>query len=44
MQSHVTFELLVGSVTNDVLYIHHGKDAIARGGEVTDQLLALLKG
>ena len=41
MQRHVTIELLVGSVTNDVLYIHHGQDAIALGEELADQVLAL---
>jgi hypothetical protein len=41
MQRHVTIELLTVSITNDVLYIHHGQDAIAHGGELTDQVLAL---
>jgi hypothetical protein len=41
MQRHVTIELLAGSVTNDVLYIHRGQDAITHGGELTDQVLAL---
>jgi hypothetical protein len=26
---------------NDVLYIHHGQDAITDGGELVDQVLAL---
>jgi hypothetical protein len=42
MQRHVTIELLRGSVMNGVLYIHRGQDAIAHGGELTDQVLALL--
>ena len=42
MQWHVTIELLAGSVTNDVLYIHHGQDAIAHGRELADQVLMLL--
>jgi hypothetical protein len=42
MQRHVSIELLVGSITNDVLYIHRGQDAIAHGGELADQVLALL--
>ena len=41
MQRHVTIELLVGSMMNDVLYIHHGQDTIAHGGELADQVLAL---
>ena len=41
MQRHVTIELLAGSVMNDVLYIHHGQDAIAHGGELADQVLVL---
>ena len=41
MQSHVTIELLVGSITNDVLYIHHGQDTIAHGKELADLVLAL---
>jgi hypothetical protein len=36
MQRHMTIELLAGSITNDVLYIHCGQDAIAHGGELTD--------
>jgi hypothetical protein len=32
----------MGSIMNDVLYIHHAQDAIAHGGELTDQVLALL--
>jgi hypothetical protein len=42
MQRHITIELLTRSVTNDVLYIHRGQDAIAHGGELADQVLALL--
>ena len=42
MQRHVTIELLMGSITNDVLYIHRGQDAITHGEELTDQVLALL--
>ena len=42
MKRHVTIELLVGSITNDVLYIHHGQDTIAHGRELADQVLALL--
>ena len=34
-------ELLTGSIMNDVLYIHHGQDTIAHGGELTNQVLAL---
>ena len=41
MQRHVTIELLTGSITNDVLYMHRCQDAIAHGGELTDQVLAL---
>jgi hypothetical protein len=41
MQRNVTIELLVESITNDVLYIHRGQDAIAHDGELTDQVLAL---
>ena len=41
MQRHVTIELLVGSITNDVLYIHRGQNAIAHGGELIDQVLML---
>jgi hypothetical protein len=41
MQRHVTIELLIGSIKNDVLYIHRGQDAIAHGGELADQVLAL---
>ena len=41
MQRHVTIELLMWSITNDVLYIHCGQDAIAYGGELTNQVLAL---
>ena len=41
MQRHVTIKLLAGSVTNDVLYIHRGQDAIAHGEELADQVLAL---
>ena len=41
MQRHVIIELLVGSITNDVLYIHRGQDAIAHGRELVDQVLAL---
>ena len=41
MQRHVTIELLVGSITNDVLYINHGQDTITHGGELVDQVLAL---
>jgi hypothetical protein len=41
MQRHVTIKLLVGSITNDVLYIHHGQDAITHGGELADQVLTL---
>ena len=37
----VKIELLVGSVTNDVLYIQRGQDTIAHGGELADQVLAL---
>jgi hypothetical protein len=32
---------LMGSITNDILYIHHGLDAITHDGELTDQVLAL---
>ena len=32
----ITIELLMGRVTNDVLYIHRGQHAIAHGGELTD--------
>ena len=42
MQRHVTIELLVVSTTNDVLYIQRDQDAIAHGGELVDQVLALL--
>jgi len=42
MQKHVTMELLVGSIMNDVLYIHRGQDTIAHGRELADQVLALL--
>ena len=41
MQRHVTIELLMGSITNDVLYIHRGHDTIAHDGELDDQVLAL---
>ena len=41
MPMHVTIELLVGSITNDVLYIHRDQDAIAHGGELVDQVLVL---
>ena len=41
MQRHVTIELLAGSITNEVLYIHRGKDAITHGGELADQVLTL---
>ena len=44
MQRHVTIELLMGSITNDVLYIHGGQDAIGHGEEVTNHLLTLVKG
>jgi hypothetical protein len=36
MQRHVTIELLMGSATNDVIYIHRGQDAIAHDGELPD--------
>jgi hypothetical protein len=36
MQRHMTIELLVGSVTNDILYIHYGQDTITHGGELAD--------
>ena len=42
MHRHVTIKLLAGSVTSDILYIHRGLDAIAHGGELADQVLALL--
>ena len=42
MLTYVTIELLAGSITNDVLYIHHGQDAIAHGRELVDQVLTLL--
>ena len=41
MQMHVTIELLMGSIANDVLYIHCGQDTIAHGRELVDQVLAL---
>jgi hypothetical protein len=41
MQRNVTIKLLMGSITNDVLYIHRGQNAIAHGGKLTDQVLAL---
>ena len=41
MQRHVTIELLAGSITNNVLYIHRDQDAIAHGGELADQVLML---
>ena len=41
MQRHVTIELLVGSIMNDVLYIHRIQDTIAQGKELTDQVLAM---
>ena len=41
MQRHVTIELLMGSITNEVIYIHRGQDTITHGGELTDQVLAL---
>ena len=42
MQRDVTIEQLIGSVTNDVLFIHRGQDAITHGGEVVDQILMIL--
>ena len=42
MKRHVTIEVLKGSITNDVIYIHHGQDAIAHDRELADQVLALL--
>ena len=41
MQRHVTIEVLMGSIMNDVLYIHRGQDAITHGEELADQVLAL---
>jgi len=41
MRRHLIIELLAGSIMNDVLYIHHGQDAIAYGEELTNQVLAL---
>ena len=41
MQRQVIIKLLTGSITNDVLYIHRGQDAIARDGEVIDQVLTI---
>jgi len=32
----VTIELLAGSITNGVHYIHQGHDAIAHGGELAN--------
>jgi hypothetical protein len=44
MERQVTIELLMGRITNDVLYIHGNQDAISHGGEFTNHLLALVKG
>ena len=41
MKRHVTIELLVRSTMNDVLYIYHSQDAIAHGGQLANQVLAL---
>ena len=44
MQMQITIQLLMGSVKNDVLYIHHGRDGLTRRLKVDNELLSLVKG
>jgi len=47
MQRQIIIQLLVGSVKNDVRYIHHGRDGRDgrdRGLKVDDEVLSFMKG
>ena len=44
MQRQITIQLLLGSVKNDVRYIHHSRDGRGRGLKVDDEDLSITKG
>ena len=40
----ITIQLRVGSVKNDVRYIHHDRDGRGHGLKVDDEVLLIVKG
>ena len=44
VQRQVAIQLLMGSIKNDVPYIHQRQDGLTCGLKVDDKLLSLVKG